>query len=27
MVKRYAHLSDGHVSSVVESMNAKIFGQ
>jgi len=26
MVKRYAHLSDGHVSSVVESMNAKIFG-
>ncbi len=27
MVKRYAHLSDGHVSSVVESMNAKIFGK
>jgi integrase len=26
MVKRYAHLSDGHVSSVVESMNAKLFG-
>jgi integrase len=26
MVKRYSHLSDGHVSSVVESMNAKIFG-
>jgi integrase len=26
MVKRYAHLSDGHVSSVVESMNTKIFG-
>lgn len=26
MVKRYAHLSDGHVSSVVASMNAKIFG-
>lgn len=26
MVKRYAHLSDGHVSSVVESMNNKIFG-
>ncbi len=26
MVKRYAHLSDGHVSSVVESMNVKIFG-
>jgi len=26
MVQRYAHLSDGHVSSVVESMNAKIFG-
>jgi len=27
MVKRYAHLSDGHVSSVVESMNTKIFGE
>ena len=26
MVKRYAHLSDQHVSSVVESMNKKIFG-
>jgi integrase len=26
MVKRYAHLSDGHVSNVVSSMNAKIFG-
>lgn len=26
MVKRYSHLSDGHVSSVVERMNAKIFG-
>ena len=26
MVKRYSHLSDDHVSSVVESMNAKIFG-
>lgn len=26
MVKRYAHLSDGHVSSVVESMNNKLFG-
>jgi site-specific recombinase XerD len=26
MVKRYAHLSDTHVSSVVESMNKKIFG-
>lgn len=25
MVKRYAHLSDGHVSSVVASMNTKIF--
>jgi hypothetical protein len=24
-VKRYAHLSDGHVSSVVASMNTKIF--
>jgi integrase len=26
MVKRYAHLSDSHVSSVVERMNQKIFG-
>jgi integrase len=26
MVKRYAHLSDGHVSNVIASMNAKIFG-
>jgi len=26
MVKRYAHLSEGHVSRVVESMNSKIFG-
>ena len=26
MVIRYAHLSDGHVSNVVASMNAKIFG-
>ncbi|WP_027160287.1 tyrosine-type recombinase/integrase [Methylobacter luteus] len=26
MVRRYAHLSDGHVSSVIESMNTKIFG-
>ncbi|MGJ0429736.1 tyrosine-type recombinase/integrase [Methylobacter sp.] len=26
MVKRYSHLSDSHVSSVIESMNAKIFG-
>ena len=26
MVKRYSHLSDTHVSSVVESMNIKIFG-
>jgi len=26
MVKRYAHLSDQHVSSVVERMNSKIFG-
>lgn len=26
MVKRYAHLSEGHVSSVVERMNDKIFG-
>lgn len=25
MVKRYAHLSDGHVSNVVASMNKKIF--
>lgn len=27
MVKRYAHLSDGHVSSVVGAMNEKIFGE
>lgn len=27
MVKRYSHLSDDHVSSVVESMNGKIFGR
>ena len=26
MVKRYAHLSESHVSNVVASMNAKIFG-
>jgi len=26
MVKRYSHLSDGHVSNVVASMNKKIFG-
>ncbi len=26
MVKRYAHLSDGHISNVVASMNRKIFG-
>ena len=26
MVQRYAHLSDGHVSNVVASMNQKIFG-
>lgn len=26
MVKRYAHLSDGHVSNVVADMNNKIFG-
>ncbi len=26
MVKRYSHLSDGHVSNVVTSMNEKIFG-
>jgi integrase len=26
MVKRYSHLSDAHVSSVAERMNAKIFG-
>jgi integrase len=26
MVKRYSHLSEGHVSSVVTSMNEKIFG-
>lgn len=27
MVKRYAHLSEGHVSNVVASMNTKIFGE
>jgi integrase len=27
MVKRYAHLSEGHTASVVESMNNKIFGK
>jgi integrase len=27
MVKRYAHLSDGHVSNIVASMNEKIFGE
>lgn len=26
MVKRYSHLSDGHISTVVASMNQKIFG-
>lgn len=26
MVKRYAHLSDGHISNVVADMNNKIFG-
>lgn len=26
MVKRYSHLSDSHVSAVVERMNSKIFG-
>jgi integrase len=26
MVKRYSHLSDGHVSNVVARMNEKIFG-
>ncbi len=26
MVKRYSHLSDGHIASVVERMNTKIFG-
>jgi len=26
MVKRYAHLSEGHTASAVESMNTKIFG-
>ena len=26
MVQRYAHLSDGHVSNVIESMNKKILG-
>ncbi len=27
MVRRYAHLSDGHVGSVIEKMNEKIFGK
>lgn len=27
MVKRYAHLSDGHVGDVIEKMNEKIFGK
>jgi integrase len=27
MVKRYAHLSDGHVGNVIEKMNEKIFGK
>ena len=26
MVKRYSHLADSHASTVVESMNTKIFG-
>jgi site-specific recombinase XerD len=26
MVKRYAHLSEGHTAGVVKSMNQKIFG-
>jgi site-specific recombinase XerD len=26
MVRRYAHLTDAHVDSVVRGMNAKIFG-
>jgi integrase len=26
MVKRYSHLSDGHIANVVESMNSKLFG-
>jgi integrase len=26
MVKRYSHLSDGHVGSVIERMNEKVFG-
>ena len=26
MVKRYAHLSEAHTASIVEKMNAKIFG-
>jgi integrase len=27
MVQRYAHLSDAHISSAVEAMNKKIFGE
>jgi len=26
MVKRYSHLSDGHIANVVERMNSKLFG-
>lgn len=26
MVKRYAHLSDGHIANVVERMNSRLFG-
>ena len=26
MVKRYSHLSDGHIASVVERMNSRLFG-
>jgi site-specific recombinase XerD len=27
MVQRYAHLSEDHTASVVERMNARIFGE
>jgi integrase len=27
MVKRYAHLTEGHISSVVERMTARVFGE
>jgi site-specific recombinase XerD len=26
MVKRYSHLSEGHIGNVIASMNEKVFG-